>query len=315
MLSQEVTLEPYISITRISPFNRPDPARRYVMLKAYYDGSEIRGAESRVLTLGGLSGSAAAWENFVPRWRKELEASGLRYWHTTDAMACKNDFSRDDWDADIAAVTLDALLDVICDAGSFRLPQERRLRAHFATVFLDDYDKVKLFNPNLRPAEAICVNGAVGPVVTNPDNSDILLYFDQNESFKNEMYRVWQKGKKSPKTIQREWALRVEAISDLDSRKYTELQAADAIAWVISRNHSARLERAPQRLARIANARAMKIFMAMYPDNAVYGFDRVALDYPAAEENNRYIKHVVTFGTEREIRELHLELEEPYEDE
>ena len=55
------------------------------------------------------------------------------------------------------------------------------------------------------------------------------------------MYQVWQKGLAKRNTRQREWAVKVAAISELDSRLFPELQAADLMAWLINKYHTLRL--------------------------------------------------------------------------
>ena len=131
----------YTSIVRISPFNLPDERRRYVVIKAYFDGSW---QDARTLTLVGFSGSADGWSAFLPQWRRVLDENSIEHWHSTDAMQCAGSYKKVvlGWDAARAVAVRDSLLRVIMRCGSYRLPVEERLRGFAATVYLADYHRV-----------------------------------------------------------------------------------------------------------------------------------------------------------------------------
>jgi hypothetical protein len=303
MLSQGVTHEPepYISISDIPPFNFPDFRRLSMVIKAYYDGSGKASADSVALTLGGFSGTQRAWELFGPKWAAILRRGGIKHWHTTDAMTCSKDFDRLDWDADKAVATLDSIIELICEVSSYKLAPEERLCGHVATVFLDDYRHLKgQSNRYLRRPEDICINGAVGPAINNTQYSTLLIYFDQNERLQPVFHRVWQKGRAKAKTIQREWALKVETICELDSRKYYELQLADALAWIVNKNHVLRMTGAPQELGTSASNRVLKILLACMPDYAIFDHAQMIRAFPADAEKYRHYTHAMAFGTEKD---------------
>jgi hypothetical protein len=321
MLSREVTHEPRVSIVKISPFNLPDPSRRYVVIKAYFDGSgqhraQQRGATSatagtgqsdaKALTLGGFSGSEEAWADFLRRWHHVLQENEISHWHTTDAMRCAGYYSKvPGWTAIRAVAVFDSLLRVITACGDYRLSADQRLRTFVSTVYLDDYARIHAEVPDLRPPHAICVNACVGPVVKEEvPPSSILLYFDRNERFKRQMHRVWEQGITRPKTSQHWWAVKVATICELDSRQFMELQAADLVAWLVSRYHTLRLSEGDSSSVSLYFRRIRrKLHRLVTATNATYevfNYDRIRADYPAGYEIHRQLVHLRVFGTKKQ---------------
>jgi Protein of unknown function (DUF3800) len=128
-------------------------------------------------------------------------------------------------------------------------------------VSLADYARAvplcpKLSEPPLddrpKPPEAVCVDWCVGGLFDRLEidfdkkaPTDIGLVFDRNEGFQHWIQRVWTAPfEKRPwwarKRVGRDdWERpRIAGIASGDMESYTQLQAADVIAWVIRRKET-----------------------------------------------------------------------------
>jgi hypothetical protein len=218
----------YISIIRRSPYNLPDERRRYVALKAYYDGSGKSEPGHEAITLAGIAASEQIWPQFEEAWGQALRDLGFRFWHTTDMNRWMTEAAFD------AAVV--KLLGVI---GAFR---DAPITTYAATVILDDYNRAETEIPSLKPPEALCVDGCVGRIVI-PTEEDfpILLCFDRGEEFLQQIKPVWL-GRRA--RFERDWSRQISDILDAEWQQCRPLQAADLLAWSARRYE--RLKRQPQ---------------------------------------------------------------------
>lgn len=223
----------YISIVRISPFGLPDPGRRYIVIKAYYDGSN-KSHEAGYLILCGVATPEGILPSFERRWAEILRARGLRWWHTTDALAgTKRDFLIDPcapWDRSVAEAAMAELHTFI---GDFSVQHwQRGFQLFSCSVHLESYRRALAADPLLRSAEAICVDWCVGALKLDDDGA-ALLYFDRHESFMKEVEQVWRKDSTKRHL---EWPRQIKAISPVDSREVLPVQAADLLAWQVGFN-------------------------------------------------------------------------------
>jgi hypothetical protein len=265
----------YVSIVRISPFNLPDERRRYVVIKAYYDGAN-KSHEPGYLTLAGLAASESLWPEFEAKWGSVLDRHGLKWWHTTDAMnthpGARRDFLKsetDTWDLSMALRAMDDLHAVIGRFWEERWQQGFQLFT--CSIDLAAYREALRRNKFLRSAEAICVNKCVGTLKMDTDKT-ALLYFDRGEAFMKEVEQVWRRDLKKPKL---RWPQRFKCIAPLDSRDSRPIQAADLLAWKVNLN------------CRLATEKGVSFTNLWNRVHAYYGLEEIEERYTAETERKR----------------------------
>lgn len=135
------------------------------MLRGYYDGSGTT-ADSPCLTLTGLVASESVWERFEDAWAAVLMKHDISYFHMTDAMALRGQFSSGWTDEKVHALIL-KLLQVL---GRFRAisgSSESNLIARSCTIVVDDYRRASHTFPSkrLKPFAWIIVWGEGSPKI------------------------------------------------------------------------------------------------------------------------------------------------------
>lgn len=218
-------------------------------LKAYFDSSRYDGTSSekdieatseskgdkkyqKVLTLSGFAATETVWCRFEPDWKRVLDKYNISSFHMTDAMRSKGIFKG--WDKAKVNSLVKDLFNII---GKYR---SEELMARSCSVLLEEYDEAKRDIPNLRPAEAICVDFCIGGLwipsadINSPEPC-ISLYFDKNEPFLHQINRVWVNARSRSKT--KGWPKQVKRIESAGSKTTVALQAADMYALIVNRFH------------------------------------------------------------------------------
>jgi hypothetical protein len=235
----------YIALERLSPFNLPNERLRYIVLRAYYDGGN-KSHERGHMTLAGLAAPEGVWPDFETEWGRALDAYGLRWWHTTDAMSPrgKREFLKPEkagWNmarAEEAKASLNAVI-----TRSLQGLWRQGFQILTCTINLDDYRIARDRNWFLRTAEAICVSDCAGHLLLDEDGLGH-LYFDQGERFLKEAQQIWTKDLRKPHV---QWTKQIVGISPRDSRRIYPLQAADLLAWESNRAANVATERGAAR--------------------------------------------------------------------
>lgn len=203
--------------------------------KAYYDSSGKNDNVSKLLTLAGFSAPENIWSRFEIEWKKVLINNNIQYFHMSDAKSLRGNFDpRNGWDENRANNLVKDLLNVI---GKFRT---KRFETYSCSIILSDYRRAKQAVTSLRSPEAICVNFCVGGLqLANEDLNlpkSIRLFFDQNETFLNTIYTVWDREKNKDKTSG--WPKQIISIDAVNSKTTYPIQAADMFAWMINRHYT-----------------------------------------------------------------------------
>jgi hypothetical protein len=146
-----------------------------------------------------------------------------------DAIALKKKFSTmNGWDGRKVELLIGDLVKVLYDHMNLGL------QFRSCTVLRKEYIRAKREHPTLRPLAAICANFCVGGLIV-PKEHEVILHFDRNEQFLKQVYRVWchlRNKRKRPA-----WVRRTRNILKVDS-SYPSIQAADFVAWSLSRAQS-----------------------------------------------------------------------------
>ena len=211
---------------------------------AYLDGSGDTSngrAAQRVVTLASIAAYKTAWDLdlFTVQWDDLVRQNGGEPIHATTLHSTGS---------------YDILERAVGVVASLVRPS---FHVFGCALDLADYSRVLPLSPSLqlpqhddrpKPPEAICVDWCVGGLfdrmdidVDDPLTADIGLVFDRNEEFLHWIYRVWT----APFQKRPWWArkrrrgafpdARIATIVPGDSDSYRELQAADVVAWVLTR--------------------------------------------------------------------------------
>jgi hypothetical protein len=127
-------------------------------------------------------------------------------------------------------------------------------------------------NPKLREAEAICTqccfNGLPPDLDADIEHPEVILVFDQEESFLKTLYGNWIKGRNLPTAG---WPKQIKGIEFGNAAKLCPMQAADLIAWTISKHQRALPEGYPEVLGTI-------IMIAHH--TMTYDYESLMMDFP-----------------------------------
>ena len=150
--------------------------------------------------------------------------------------------------------------------------------SYSATVILSEYRRAKAEFPDLMPAYALCVDGCVGNLVI-PAEADVpaLLYFDQNERFKRQVYGVWQK--RRTMLFSGDWSRQIKDILPTNGEKCAT-QAADLFAWIGNKHETLKRQSGPDdREFRRIMELSMMAFFSAHPRGLVYDYDTIVAAY------------------------------------
>lgn len=112
------------------------------------------------------------------------------------------------------------------------------LHARSCTIVAADYHRAKAEITNLREAEALCTGYCVHRFPFDLDSDlehpEIVLVFDQNETFLNTVNRGWLRYKKRADAG---WPKQIKDIVSMRAANLCPMQAADLVAWTINKHH------------------------------------------------------------------------------
>jgi hypothetical protein len=97
---------------------------------------------------------------------------------------------------------------------------------------MQDYYQAKSANPKLIKRSGSNLHSIL------LEHPEVILVFDQGESFLKTLYKNWIKGRNLPTA---RWPKQIKGIEFGKAAKLCPMQAADLIAWTIGRHHRARL--------------------------------------------------------------------------
>lgn len=195
---------------------------------AFFDGSGKK--DTPAISLAGIAAPEVQWGDFDSDWHTTLNTHGADCFHMSPAINLATPFSQEEgWTKD----KVDLLIrDLVKLMGEY---SNRGFQFRACTVIRGDYARVKREHANIRPLPAICSNFCVGGLAL-PKKYEFLLYFDKNEAFMKQVYRVWNHLKNKP-TQRPRWVEQTRNILPVDSGYYG-IQAADFIAWSVNREHA-----------------------------------------------------------------------------
>jgi hypothetical protein len=227
-----------------------------VAFQAYYDGSGSPACNFRgeVITLAGYAATPTVWAEFEAEWCAVLKDNRGRpaceCLHMADANALQEGFSRNlGWTEQAVHSLLTELLNRCFSPRGMHRAIADALVGAACSVDLAAYERVCAEQPHFRQKrpEALCVDHVVAVAIQQlvgdrdrigwgqlfDERRSIELFFDQNESYRHHIQRVWQA---------RRWSRRtkpLKLISSIDTtcgRESARLQAADFLAWHANRD-------------------------------------------------------------------------------
>jgi hypothetical protein len=215
-----------------------------VAFKAYFDGgNKADSRHHKVVTLAGVSADSLHWKNFDVQWCAALERHHANWLHTTDAVALRGVFSRDNgWDeTKVEALISDcvAVLERCCATiGKRKEITYPGLRPAAVTVVLEDYKRALNKIPDLGTVEHLCATQCAQAVfvygIYIAKARRFQFYFDRGEPYYGHVKdRV---DNRKSRRLGRAWNL-VTYLGESNMRETPGLQAADLFAWAVNHHY------------------------------------------------------------------------------
>jgi hypothetical protein len=222
-------------------------------MQCYFDGSRVGLAKDESwLTLAGFVATDAFWNHFDTAWETEVlqkREPHAAYLHMADLLTGNGIFKGWDWERRYS---------LVWDAVNYlqSLP-----KGAFCAVYasIDESARNDLVTEGYDVSEphVICAECTIGQAFswffdTRPDNVELAsIYFDQNERFIHSFRQRWQRELKGQRLVVANcfWGL-IADVEERDMRCTPGLQAADLLAWAVSRRHAGE-ERSTLHLANI----------------------------------------------------------------
>jgi hypothetical protein len=215
-----------------------------IKLEGYLDASGKQEKHSdKVLTVGGLLATPFQWMKFDKAWRALLEAesvpknkNGIRVFHTTDFIARKNKGYEDltFWTDEKCERLYDGLIKVI--QGNILYPVG-------ISVFLEDYRKLIAKYPESNIffksagnfVSVMCFWHCARWADKMNYNDSISYFFDRGDSFRDDIEQAHKFICQNEEDRQF-WHFKADGLSFVNKEKFTGVQAADVLAWELSKN-------------------------------------------------------------------------------
>lgn len=198
---------------------------------AYFDESYTHPPAPLVYTIAGYVSTNYQWRKFRKEWRTILDQEGLTHFHMVDFQACKQPYGA--WPKQKRIKFLQALHKTI---------HKRTVRSFTTSVNLSDYELLteqeKYFfgSPHVQ-ATIHCMK--------------LIAKWADNEKIKEPMPYVFESGSAHDKELRRLFddtmdegekaAYRCASISFADKKDIEMLQAADVLAYEITKEYSRQL--------------------------------------------------------------------------
>ena len=230
----------YLRLCDLSPVSNVEDYA-FMPFKSYFDGgNKADSTQYDVLTLAVMSGSAQHWKDFEDRWRKVLRAHGANWLHTTDAVSLQDEYKG--WTKRRVNEFITDCTEVIERCAAQRTGRKITywgIRPATITVVLNDYKRAMNHFPNLGAVEQLCAVQAAVCAMTYGRAKGFVkfqFFFDQNEPFYGHI-RDRMVNKRSVQSSP-DWKHVVTAEANM--RDVPALQAADLMAWSVSRKNDTR---------------------------------------------------------------------------
>lgn len=230
-----------------------------MILKSYFDGANQPDADRfEFITIACACGTKEEWEVFHLAWSAVLDRHGADYLHTTDAVALRENFSREKgWDNDRVDALISDCVTIIENHIEIpsRIPEmPLKPGLFFVTlqIQLKDFVYARESNPSLpESVTELCATESLGFCFRRGRMLGAKwyhLYFDQGEPFYGHIYdrKNHRKARRAIPQLNK-----VVHLGESNMRLVPALQAADLFAWCIShhnrvtRQWHARLHRLP----------------------------------------------------------------------
>jgi hypothetical protein len=192
------------------------------------------------LTLAGFVAGDSLWNRFNEEWKAEVlekREPHAPYLHMSEMYTTHGDFK---------GFTKERWNNLIFDAVNY-LQSLPKLALCATACTIDELAREALVARGftIPDAHVICAECCIGTAFTwrfdnCPDGLEpASISFDQNEKFMHHFRQQWLRQRKGLRPVVTNffWGL-VEGVCALDMRDTTALQAADMLAWAISRRHS-----------------------------------------------------------------------------
>lgn len=216
---------------------------RYLLIamRLYLDGSESFGDGDRWLTLAAMVASDSIWAEFQNRWDAMLRSRYpiAPFIHMTDLINSIDPFER------AAGWTEGKKRQLVYDAGEvLRSIPGNQLCAVYCTVNLSARERLVAKGFDLGDPAAICVENCLAHAwkwhLNKHGLETVYLYFDRGERFRPAIYGQWLAHNRNL-IKHRLWGF-IGGMPEVDMRFTPPVQAADIVAWAISRAHSPRAD-------------------------------------------------------------------------
>ena len=209
-------------------------------MRCYFDGSQgIADDSDQWMTLAGLVASDAVWADFQTQWEAMLSDRYpiAPFIHMTDLVVGKDPFER------LAGWTHEKKLKLALDAANVLQGLGiQNICAFYCTI--NETARLRLLTEGceIDEPEIICAETGVGNSISWYDRTHALemvyLFFDQGEPYMHTIRRRWLQYDDPGKLVtdQLFWG-RIANIQPMIAKNTPAIQAADLIAWAVSRRH------------------------------------------------------------------------------
>lgn len=203
-------------------------------ITVFFDSSG-KSSDGSFVVLSGLALKDSAIDPLSEEWSRLLQSEAVTAWHTTDAMALRREYSREQgWSVPRVDGLRNRLLNLLS-----RFKEQAALDMVSCAVDSAAVDHLRQSHPNKVPSvEEICLDHTAGATKMPPEDSSeqgvVSLVFDRNERYLHRIKTVWDKGRKQGV---RGWIQQVARIDTASARDCLPLQAADLVAWSVRRTY------------------------------------------------------------------------------
>jgi hypothetical protein len=197
------------------------------VIQAYFDCSGY-GHDPGTLSviLAGYVATEDEWKGFAERWNAALSKYGLEYFHMKEFFHGRLPLS--EFDAPLLFDRLTFLLSDCFKLQSFGI---------CCQIPKQDYEEAKALVPRLPPIEQICGDVGTNAIFERGDRrvDQWQIFYDSDESkFFRQIKRHWDN--KALRRAHPFLATMVGPPQPVNMRKVPALQAADILAWTLSRD-------------------------------------------------------------------------------
>jgi len=216
----------------------------FMLVRGQYDGgNEANSLIYSHVTLAALYGTTAAWKPFDHAWPEMLKRNRADYLHTTDLMTFNGPYSKG-WDDRRRNLFLNECADVITRLAQNPHTKKTALSVlvpYSVTIDLKDFKRIQAeFTDGPQDATDGLATQALSEIVQfcQSINGDFIhMVFDRNEPYIGHVRNRINNPKyvKGTRDGGFDFARRIPSVTEADSRSIAGLQAADFLAWCVTR--------------------------------------------------------------------------------